>query len=147
MRIDNRIEKRVREVFAAVITQDIGRMESAIRSFPNDKALTEGVRLAAAIGLYVLGDILGPGPSEDTLLQIARQIAASEGWADIKADEVMSYLTAALARISFQEVLPADRFAVLTYVIAGCLVSFFHRPEEKWWEFLDRAEAGLEAAG
>jgi hypothetical protein len=146
MRIDNRVEKMVREVVAAVITQDAGRMESAIRSFPNDQALTEGVRLAAAISLYVLGDQLGSSPSEERLLQIAREIAASEGWADIKADEVMSYLTAALGGISFEEVLPAERFAVLTYVIAGCLISFFHRPEEKWWIYLDRAEAGLEAA-
>jgi hypothetical protein len=146
MPIDNQIEKKVREAFAAAVTQDAGRMESAIRSFPDDEAVTAGVRLAAAVGLYVLGDQYGGSPSQEELRLLAAEIAVSENWASVAADEVTAYLTAALAETSFEGLLSADRFAVLTYVIAACLLSFFHRPDEKWWTYLDRAEAELEAA-
>jgi hypothetical protein len=146
MPIDNQIEKKVREVFAAAVTQDASRMESGIRAFPDDEAVTAGIRLAAAVGLYVLGDQYGARPTREELRLLATEIAASENWAGVAADEVMTYLTAALAETSFEGLLPAARFAVLTYVIGACLLSYFHRPDEKWWTYLDRAEAELEAA-
>ncbi len=146
MGIDSQIEKMVREVLAAAVTQDADRMESAIRSFPSDEALTAGIRLTAAVGLYVLGDQFGPNPSPEAVRELAAEIAASEHWADIDADEVTAYIATALANTSYEEILPADRFAVLTYVVAASLISYFHRPHEKWWTYLNRVEAELEAA-
>jgi len=146
MPVDDQIEPRVREIFAAVVTQDANRLESAIRAFNDDEALTAGVRLSAAIGMYVLREQYGETPGDEELRDLATEIAGSEEWADVHVEEVMTYLTAAFSRISFEQVLPADRFALLTYVVAACLVSYFHRPDEKWWAYLDRAEAALEAA-
>lgn len=146
MGIDSQIEKMVREVLAAAVTQDAGRMESAIRSFPNDEALTAGVRLAAAVGLYILGDQFGPNPGPEAVGELAAEIAASEHWAGIDPEEVTAYIATALTETSYEEILPPDRFAVLTYVIAASLISYFRRPHEKWWTYLDRVEAELEAA-
>jgi hypothetical protein len=146
MPVDDQIEPRVREIFAAAVTQDASRLESAIRAFTDDEALTAGVRLSAAIGMYVLREQYGETPGEEELSQLATEIAGSEKWAGVHVEEIMTYLTAGMSRTSFERVLPADRFALLTCVVAACLVSYFHRPGEMWWAYLDRAEAALEAA-
>jgi hypothetical protein len=145
MNIDTQVESTVRESLAAAVTRNNERLLSAIGSFADGESLTQGLRLAGAVGLYVLYDQYG-NPSESDITEIAREVAAAEQWASVQADEVVSYLGAFSSPTAFSEFFSLPRFVVLAYVITGSLISFFHGPDEEWWDYLDRAEDVIEMA-
>jgi hypothetical protein len=145
MNIDARVESMVREGLAAAITRNSRRLLSAIGAFPDGASLAQGVRLAAAIGLYVFYDQYR-NPSESDIDDIAREVAATEQWANVRTEEVVSYIKMFDDRIAFNEFFSMPRFVVLSYVVTGCLISFFHGPNEEWWDYLDRAEEVIEMA-
>lgn len=49
------------------------------------------------------------------------------------------------AYVRAAEVLPMERVLLTAYVTAGYLVSFYRRDDEEWWDYLDRAEAVIQA--
>lgn len=145
--IDESIEPLVREALAAVVGKDAERLQRAITAFPDSESMTKGIRLAAAVALYALLDLHdGQQPSDGELAEIACDITKAESWTDVSSDEIIKYLTAAYRKARVDQILPADRVIILTFVIAANLVASYHDDNEEWWDYLDRAEAALEAS-
>lgn len=145
MMIDARVEPLVREALAAVITKDRGRFQQAIDAFPDDAAMTQGVQLAATVAMYIVEECYGRSPTKEQIRETADDIATVDDWTDIVADEVATFIVAAVDHVRFETVLPIERFVLLSYVMAGYLLSFHRRENEEWWDHLDRAEAVIEA--
>jgi hypothetical protein len=145
MDIDARVEPLVREALAAVAGKDPERFQQAILAFPDDDAMTKGVQLAVALALYILHDQYGRTPTEEEIHAVANGVAELESWTDVSSDEVVTALTAAINRVRADQVLPLERALILAYVITGNLLASCHREGEKWWDYLDRAEAVIEA--
>jgi hypothetical protein len=143
--IDPRVEPLVRETLTAVITKDPERFQQAIQAFPDDDAMTKGVRLAVAVGLFIVQDQYGPNPTQEQIREIADDVATVDDWTDISSDEVATYVVSGIKRVRADTVFPLERFLLLSYVIAGYLLSFHSRDDEEWWDYLDRAEATIEA--
>ena len=146
MKIDDRIESLVREALTAVVKRDPERLQAAIAAFPDEHALTAGYRLAAAIALYVLQDQYGRQPTPAEVRAVADKLVELEGWTDIQSDEVTRYLTALYGGTRVDEVLLLERAFLVSYVLAGDLLSTCRRKTEDWWDYLDRAEAAIEAS-
>jgi hypothetical protein len=146
MKIDSRIESLVREALTAVVKRDPKRLQTAIAVFPDEHALTAGYRLAAAIALYILHDQYGRQPTPAEIRAVADKLVELEGWTDIRAEEVVRYLTTLYDGTRVDEVLPLERAFLVSYVLAGDLLSTCRHTTEDWWDYLDRAEAALEAS-
>lgn len=146
MEIDNRVEPLVREALAAIVGKDPDRLERAVTAFPDDDAMTKGVQLACSLILYTLQDLYeGRRPTADEIRELANDTLQGEDWTDVSAQEVVDFVTAVFDRRRIDSALPLDRAALLAYVIAANLVSSYHEDNEEWWDYLDRAEAAIEA--
>ena len=144
--IDNQVEPLVREALAAVVGQDSERLQRAIAAFPDGESVIRGVRLATAVALFALHDRHGSRrPTDEQLAEIASDAVEDEDWTDVAADEIVRYLAAAYDKVSVDQVLPMERVVILAFVIAANLLSSYHKAEEEWWDYLDRAEAMIEA--
>jgi hypothetical protein len=108
--------------------------------------MTSGYRLAAAVAVYVLEDQYGRQPFAEEIHAVAAKLVELEGWTDVTADEVVKFLTALYAGQRVDEVLPLQRAFLVSYVLAADLLSSCHREGEWWFDYLDRAEAAIEAA-
>jgi len=146
MRIDDQVEPLVREALTAVVKSDPDRLRQAFTAFPNDDAMTSGARLATAVALYVLNDVYGRRPTPAELRSVADKLVEMEDWTDVTSDEVTTFLTGAYDGARATQVLPANRVAPLAYVIAGNLLSSCCKEGESWFNYLDRAESGLETS-
>jgi antirestriction protein ArdC len=145
MEIDNQTEPLVREALAAVVGKDPDRLQRAILAFPDSDTMAKGIRLATAVSLYILHDQYGHTPTEAEIRAAATGVADLESWTDVTADEVVAALTAAINRVRADQVLPVERVVILAFVIAANLVSSCHKDDEEWWDYLDRAEAVIQA--
>jgi hypothetical protein len=144
--IDDHVEALVREALAAVVGQDSERLQQAITAFPDGESVISGVRLAAGVALFALHDRHGSRrPSDEALGEIAAAAVEDEDWADITSDEIVKYLAAAYDKVSIDQVLPMERAIILAFVVAASLLSSYHRADEEWWDYLDRAESVIEA--
>jgi hypothetical protein len=146
MRIDAQIEPLVREALTAVVKSDPDRLRRAFEAFPDSDAMTSGARLATAVTLFVLHDIYGRRPTLAEVRSVADKLVEMEDWTDVSSEEVTAFLTAAYDGSRADQVLPADRIAPLAYVTAGNLLSSCCKEGEFWFNYLDRAESGLEAS-
>ena len=146
MRIDEQVEPLVREALTAVVKSDPDRLRQAFTAFPDDDTMVSGARLATAVALYVLNDVYGRRPTPAELRSVADKLVEMEDWTDVTSDEVTTFLTAAYDGTRADQVLPVDRIAPLAYVIAGNLLSSCCKEGEFWFNYLDRAESGLEAS-
>jgi hypothetical protein len=146
MRIDDQVEPLVREALTAVVKSDPDRLRQAFAAFPDGSAMTSGARLATAVALFVLNDVYGRRPTPAEVRSVADKLVELEDWTDISSDEVTTFLTAAYGGTRADRILPADRIAPLAYVIAGNLLSSCCKEGEFWFNYLDRAESGLEAS-
>lgn len=54
-------------------------------------------------------------------------------------------LKAAYGRQRLAEVLPRDTATFLPFIVTGSLLAGWHKEGEEWYEFLNRAEAAIEA--
>jgi hypothetical protein len=144
--IDSRVEPRVREALAAVAKKDSERLQRAIAAFSDDEAVIKGIRLAAAVALFALHDAHdGRRPTNEELAEIAEDMEEDEDWTDVTSDEIVKYLTAAYDKDQVDQVLPMERVIILAFVIAANFVASYRGDDEEWWDYLDRAEAVIEA--
>jgi hypothetical protein len=128
MRIDAQIEPLVREALTAVVKSDPDRLRRAFEAFPDSH------------------DIYGRRPTLAEVRSVADKLVEMEDWTDVSSEEVTAFLTAAYDGSRADQVLPADRIAPLAYVTAGNLLSSCCKEGEFWFNYLDRAESGLEAS-
>jgi hypothetical protein len=146
MEIDGQIEPLVREALTAVVKEDSERLARALAAFPDDDAALNGARTAMALAAHVLHDQAGRPPTEEETRTVAQDIASAEAWTDVTAEEVVTFLLAALRGTRVDDDVPLERVLILAYVIAGYLISSYRQDDEDWWEYLDRAEAAIESA-
>lgn len=145
MKIDMQIEPLVRQTIHAVVQRDVGKLETALQGFPDGDTTAKGVEIAAAVTTYVLLDGYGGKPAPDQVQTLSRKIAEMEEWAEPGAEEIAAYVTALVDGKPLEDVLPKESIVVLAYLVAGSLLSSTHREDEKWWDFLDRAEAAVDS--
>jgi hypothetical protein len=145
MEIDDQVESLAREALTAVVKSDAERLQRAFAAFPDDESMTRGAQLVTAVSLYVLSEVYGRTPTEPELRAVADKVVEMESWTDVTSDEVVSFLTAAYNGTRADQVLPLPRVGPLAYVIAGNLLSSCCKEGEFWFNYLDRAEAVLEA--
>lgn len=147
MKIDMQVEPLVREALHAVVQRDMDKFEEAMRAFPDGPATAKGVEIASAVTLYVVVEGFGGKPTRDQIDFLARNVAEMEAWADLPADDVAAHVASLVGERSPDEALPPETVVVLSFMVAGSLVSSCRRADEKWWDLLDRAEAAAEAVG
>ncbi|MEU4562963.1 hypothetical protein AB0F72_31670 [Actinoplanes sp. NPDC023936] len=145
-KIDFSVEPLVREALGAVVGKDLARLQQALGAFTSDEAAIHGLNLATAVSLYVLYDLNeGVRSTNEELAEIAGEVATAEKWVGPAEDEVNKYLQAAHSGTRVDQILPMERVIILAYVIAANLLASYCDEGEHWWDFLDRAEAAIEA--
>ncbi|MEV4121036.1 hypothetical protein [Micromonospora sp. NPDC049645] len=148
MNIDDRTEQRVRDTLHWVVKRDLNRFDAALKSFPDEDAQKAALALVVAVSGFVLIDLHGARPTPQQVDVLAEEIGRMEAWAPVSADEVATFMNAVLAGRSLTERLTPDDVVVLAFVVAGSLLAARPLPEGQWWfNYLDKVEAAIEAAG
>lgn len=146
--IDDRIEECVRQALNAVIRGSTSLLAEAHHAFGDDVSRTEGCRLACAIASFVAHEVHGGRPTPDQIEDLAATISAHEAWSGVTGMEVRALLavvTGHAGRDGIAQLLPPRRVPLVCFVTAGSLLASTRRPDEPWWDHLDRVEAGIEA--
>lgn len=146
MKISKRIEPFVRSAIHAAVRRDFGRLDEALKAFPDDASVQEGIQLTLAVILYVLRDIHHGGPSDEEVRAVAAEIARAEAWAKPSAEEVESFLVTLAHGEHFADGTSSEGVIILSFVSVANLLAACRRDGEDWWDYLDRVEAALEAA-
>lgn len=149
MRIDERVEPRVREALAAVVKRDPTRFEAAMAEFDRTNSVQQGVQLATAVVLAVVMDAFGGKPTGDQVVQLAVALAGLEQWMQPTAEEISAYLNAVLKGQPATDALTGDQVVVLSFLTAGSLLASRSEAADgkRWFNYLDRIEAAIEARG
>ncbi|MEH1013019.1 hypothetical protein V6U90_07900 [Micromonospora sp. CPCC 206060] len=149
MKIDNEVEPLVRATLDAAVNRDTPRFESALSVFISRDLTQRGVEIAVAVCAYVLFDIHEGKPSESEIDELARDIARQEQWMDVDSGEAADLLRALVHHQPLKNVLPEESVVVLPYLVAANLLATTASSEDgEWWfNYLDKVEAAIEAAG
>jgi hypothetical protein len=146
MKIDPQIEPLVRDAIHAAVTRNFPTLEEQLQKFPVGEPTRKAVELTLALVYAVMTDIHEGMPSEAEVRGVAAEIAQAEAWAQPTTQEVTDFLLALMANNRSAEALPEENVVILAFVSAANLLSSCRRDDEEWWDYLDRAEAALEAA-
>ncbi|MEO3821240.1 hypothetical protein [Plantactinospora sp. B24E8] len=146
MKISSRVEPLVRDALDAAVKRDFAKLDAALKAFPDDQTTQQGVELALAVTVYVLHDIHQGKPSEAETRSVAEEIARAEAWAQPTAEETSEFLLKLVSGQPFAPSVPSENVFILAFVSAANLLSSCRRDDEEWWNYLDRAEAAIEAA-
>lgn len=119
--------------------------ETGGTSFPDNQAVTEAVELALAVVRYVIWDQYQGKPTDAEAEAVAAEITRAEAWAQPTESEVVTFLQRLVNGVPFAGEVPAEQ-VILAFVSAANLLASCHRENEKWWNYLDRAEAAIEAS-
>ncbi|WP_422735993.1 hypothetical protein ACN263_20530 [Micromonospora sp. WMMD729] len=148
MRIDDRTEQLVRDTLHWVVKRDADGFDAALKSFPDQATREAALTLVVAVCGFVLMDLHGARPTPQQVAVLAEEIGRMESWASVSADEVAAFMNAVVGGRSLTEDLAPEDVVVLGFVVAGSLLSARPLPEGEWWfNYLDRVEAAIEAAG
>ncbi|WDZ84288.1 hypothetical protein [Micromonospora cathayae] len=85
--------------------------------------------------------VQGADPAKQHVQEVADEIVADEGWAESTLAEVTTFLSRLVRGEPFVGAVPAENIIILAFVCAADLLSSNRRDDEKWWNYLDRAEA------
>jgi hypothetical protein len=146
MKIDDRVERIVRTALDAAVKRDPKKLDEALRSFPNDDAVRKGIELALAVCGFVMIDVHGGRPTDGQIRAVADKLADMEHWARPTPDEVHNFLTTVLSGTSFPAEVPSESVIILAFVVAANLLASFRKEDDRWYDYLDRAEAAIEAS-
>ncbi len=149
MRIGQDVEQVVRSILLAVIAEDADELKTqvdALVELPEQSSVAEGVRLAAAVSIHALIDLFERVPTADEMRTLSEDLANDEPWLDVTSTEIETLLRAFVEKRQPDGTLPPERVAVLSFFITASLLSAGHNDDEKWWQYLDRIEAAIEAA-
>jgi len=99
------------------------------------------------VALFVVDDLhCGKRPTTAELTEVAADIAAAEDWTDVATDEIVTMLTAAYGGTRIDDALPVERVIALSFVVTANLLVSYQAEGDEWWNYLDRAEAVIEAS-
>ncbi|BCJ61229.1 hypothetical protein [Micromonospora endophytica] len=149
MKIDDKVEKQVRAVLDALVHRDPDRLDRAMSNIAAGRQLQAALELSVAICGFVLFETHDGAPEPVDIDEIAGDLESQERWLEVEKAEVVAFLTALVDRRPLSEVLPRDSAVVLPFVVAANLLATSSAPEEgEWWfNYLDKVEAAIEAAG
>ncbi|MFB9239124.1 hypothetical protein ACFFWC_26945 [Plantactinospora siamensis] len=144
--MDPEIEPLVRDAIHAAVIRDFDVLDERLQALPAGEPTARAVELTTALVYLIMIDIHNGKPTEEEIRGVAAEIARGEAWAAPTAEEVTSYLVRLLNGQPFGTEVPSENVVILAFVCAANLLSSCHRDDEEWWDYLDRAEAALEAA-
>ncbi|MDG4805244.1 hypothetical protein O7634_00535 [Micromonospora sp. WMMD1120] len=97
---------------------------------------------------FILIDLHGARPTPQQVNALAEEISRMEAWAAVSVGEAASFMNAVVAGQPLTERFTPPNAVVLAFVVAGSLLSAKPMPEGQWWfNYLDKVEAAIEAAG
>ncbi|WBB79300.1 hypothetical protein O7606_24535 [Micromonospora sp. WMMD882] len=147
MRIDDRVEQRVRETLHLVVKRRKGEFEKALRDFPDEQTRTASLELLVAVSLFVLLEAFEGRPANSDLDDLAEELAHMEDSLPFTEDEYRAFLLAILDGVPLESALPPNVSVILAFVVAGSLLSSRQKPEGEWWfDYLDKIEEAIEQA-
>lgn len=145
MKIDSRVEPIVRNTIHAAVISDFAKLDQALQSFPDDEATQKAVELGIALIYFLMVDSHRGRPSEGQIRGVSAEIARAEARASPSEEEVTIFLLLLMKGEPLAGSAPIENVFILTFIVAANLLSSCRRPDEEWWDYLDRAEAALEA--
>ncbi|QOC91132.1 hypothetical protein [Micromonospora craniellae] len=148
MKIDDEVENRVRTTLHHVVKQQLGDFTDSVASYPDDRSRRQALELLVAVTHFVVLDAYGGLPTDDEVRDLAETVTDAESWLPVSVDEVEGYLRAVLVGRPLAEVLSPTTAVVLAFAVTGSLLSSRCQPDGEWWfNYLDKVEAAIEAAG
>ncbi|MGC4875217.1 hypothetical protein ACLQ26_02965 [Micromonospora sp. DT43] len=148
MRIDERVEQLVRDTLHWAVKRQPVEFDEALRAFSDVPTQRSAMELLVAISAFASADICGGEPSPAQIQELSAEVAEAETWSSASAPEVETFLKTILAARPLSGVLPAGSAVVLAFVVAASLLSMRPKGEGEWWfNYLDKVEAAIEAAG
>lgn len=142
MKIDERAEPLVREIFASVAKRDGDRFTRALESMPDERTAQEAFTLALAVARFVLIDQYQREPTADEVRRVAAKAAEVEEWSEFGPEVFEEVARATLDQR--QANLDARMAVAAPFVLAGYLLAAGSEQNEWWFDYLDRVEAALE---
>ncbi|MGW0434086.1 hypothetical protein ACWDV4_16295 [Micromonospora sp. NPDC003197] len=145
MKIDSRVEPIVRNTIHAAVISDFPRLNRALQAFPDEETARKAIGLGVSIVYTLMFDIHEGNPSEGEIRGVATEVVRAEAWAEPADEEVATFLLRLMNGEPFVGVVPTENVTILTFVVAGHLLSSCRSDDEEWWDYLDRIEAILES--
>nr|WTA66060.1 hypothetical protein OHB51_26755 [Micromonospora sp. NBC_00855] len=148
MKIDERVEQLVRDTLHWAVKRQPVEFDEALKAFSDGSTRQSALELLAAVVAFVSADICQGKPTPEQIRQLADEVAEAEAWSSATSPEVEAFLTAVVTGRPLSGVLPAGSAVVLAFVVAASLLSSRPKNEGEWWfNYLDKVEAAIEAAG
>ncbi|MFC5922640.1 hypothetical protein [Micromonospora vulcania] len=148
MKIDARVEQLVRDTLHWAVKRQPAEFDEALTAFSDLSARHTATELLVAISVFVSADICGGKPTPQQIRELANEVAETEKWSSVTSPEIEAFLSAILSGRPLAGVLPAGSVVVLSFVVAASLLSMRPKSEGEWWfNYLDKVEAAIEAAG
>lgn len=149
MRIDDHVEGLARSALDAAVHKDPTRFQRALGAFRDENTAVSAVELVLAVIASVLFEVHDGLPSREQVRDLAGDIAQQESWVELRSSDVESLLVG--VTFGEQERLSslADNASLVAFVVAANLLATASQPDEgEWWfNYLDKVEAAIEAAG
>ncbi|MEU7676882.1 hypothetical protein AB0C42_18965 [Micromonospora taraxaci] len=149
MRIDEQVEALVRAVLDAAVHRDAARFDSAMDALgASQEVFTAAVGLTLAVNAAVLFEVHDGLPSAHQVDELSRTISHQEQWAGVSAEDAHAVLSAVTTGPP-PRIENAAGGMTAVFVVAANLLATASRPDEgEWWfNYLDKVEAAIEAAG
>ncbi|MEU8214209.1 hypothetical protein AB0C47_00385 [Micromonospora taraxaci] len=147
MKINSSVEAAMRTTIHAAVQRDFAKLDDRLRTLKDDDTAAATVELALALVGFLMVDIHQGRPSDDQISAVAEEVAEAESWAQPTSREVADFLMRLMRGEPFTAAVPSENVIILAFVVAANLLSSCRRDDEKWWDYLDRVEALMEAAG
>ncbi|MBG6106338.1 phosphoenolpyruvate-protein kinase (PTS system EI component) [Micromonospora vinacea] len=149
MKINEQVEAQVRAVLDAAVHRDSDRFDSALDALSvSQETLTKAVELTLAVNAAVLFEVHDGLPSTHEINEISRNIGQQERWAEVSAQDVHAVLSAVTTGKLPRLANTASGVSVVFVVAANLLATASQPDEGEWWfNYLDKVEAAIEAAG
>jgi hypothetical protein len=146
MRIDERVEARVRESYSAVVGRDADRMVAAFEGL-DPAGSVQAIQLGVFVVGFIMKDCFHDGPTEADVREVAHEVIdAVKDWIDLgEADEVATFLLSASRADMIFPGVPKEDVVGLTFVCGGYLLASRSRETQRWYEYLDEIWGVLEA--
>ena len=147
MKIDDRIEAPVRDLFSAVVKSNEEEFAKVLRGLSDQASQVKALELAIAVCGFVLIDTYGRRPTASETEEIAQVIVDAGGWVPLTVPEVSKFLTVTLDGKPLAQTFGAENAFFLAFIITGTLLGASPKiGEGEWWfNYLDRVEAAIEA--
>jgi hypothetical protein len=145
MRIDERVEGRLRECYSGAIAKDSDRISAALAGITKD----DTTRLLG-LGLFVVGfvvkDVLREDLTDERIRELAEKIVTKQAdWMELgDPSEVAAFLKAAATGDRQLAGLGGEDITGLVIICGAHLLNYYRLDGQRWFQYLDEIWANLE---